>query len=146
MSITPRQFDQLSEMGISLWQSRALQNSQKNIHKNVEKRSPDNYQKQNKKSFTHLCKQKIFSDILLCLSITIAEVSVQSDHLNMGLFKWYFIDEEAKQSTDKIRTSEITTLIHCTDNKLISPSIDVVAQSASLKKQLWYTIAKHLLS
>jgi len=128
MAITSKQFDQLTEMGISLWQSRGSDNTD-----NVEKES---YQLQNQQSLTALTKQVLFGDILRSLNLTIGEVKAQNDHLDVGLFNWYFIDE-------KLHKEQLT--INCIENKLISPSLEIIAQSASLKRQLWQTIARNLL-
>ena len=143
MAITSRQFEQLSEMGISLWQSRTSQNTKhtKQAH----------YLPQNPQSLTELSKQKIFSDILLSLNLTVGEVKAQDNHLDVGLFNWYFLDEnpneELNEELDNTPKNcpEERTLIHYLDNKLVSPSINLIAQSANLKKQLWHTITNNLL-
>jgi hypothetical protein len=132
MAITSRQFDQLSEMGISLWQHRNL-NSQATISK-------QQYAPQNQQSLDNLAKKTIFNDILLSLNLTIGEVNVQDNHLDVGMFNWYFIYDDTEQAnrvdTDNIMYSE---------SKLITPNIETIAQSAILKKQLWHTITKNLL-
>ncbi len=132
MAITSRQFDQLCEMGISLWQKRDLNNQNKADNKQ--------YAQQNQQSLDNLAKKTIFSDILLSLNLTVGEVSVQSNHLDVGIFNWYFISEDTEQATQSQQNK-----INYTDNKLITPSIDTIAQSATLKKQLWHTITKNLL-
>ena len=137
MAITSKQFDQLSEMGISLWQSRTKENAEQEAH--------DNYLPQNQQSLTTLTKQKLFSDILLSLNLTVGEVKYQNNHLDVGLFNWYFLNEHPKEEVGQGHSPELSSMISCVDNKLISPSIETIAQSASLKKQLWQTVAKHLL-
>jgi len=139
MAITSKQFEQLNEMGISLWQSRAANNIDDNQQKN--------YLAQNQKSLTSLSKQKLFNDILRSLNLSIGEVKAQNDHLDAGLFNWYFLDKEldkehSHKSNDE-HTKELT--ISCIDHKLISPNIETIAQSAILKKQLWHTLANNLL-
>lgn len=133
MSISPRQFDQLTEMGISLWQSRPQCNENKT--------EQNNYLLQDQQSLTNLSKQRFFKDILLSMDVTIGEINVLNDHLDVGLFNWYFRAGALEDSTE-----ESAPLIYCTNNKLVSPSIDLISQSASLKKQLWHTISNHLLS
>ncbi len=141
MAITSRQFDQLSEMGISLWQSRARQST--------EQTEQDDYLPQNQQSLTHLSKQKLFSDILLSLNLTLGEVKAQDNHLDVGLFNWYFINKELngeiKEKAAQADSPDEKPLIHCIENKLVTPSIETIAQSASLKKQLWHILANHLL-
>jgi DNA polymerase III psi subunit len=141
MAITSRQFDQLSEMGISLWQSRKRQNT--------EQTKQDDYLPQNQQSLTTLSKQKLFSDILLSLSLTLGEVKAQDNHLDVGLFNWYFLNRElngeVKEKAAQAGSPQQKPLIHCIDNKLVTPSIETIAQSANLKKQLWHIITKHLL-
>lgn len=133
MSITSRQFEQLSAMGINLWQ--------KKMHKQVDKvtaKSPQVYAKPN---LTDLAKQLIFNDILLSLNLSISDVNAQHDHLDVGLFNWYFCANHLSQTTDNSHK----TAIGFVDNKLFSPSIETIAASTILKKQLWQTIAGNLL-
>jgi len=151
MAITSRQFEQLSEMGISLWQSRTPQNTEKN----TEHTRQNDYLPQSQQSLTELSKQKIFSDILLSLNLTVGEVKAQNNHLDVGLFNWYFLNEELDKAFNEKLDEELDNkpkgcpdekpLIHCLENKLVSPSIETIAQSANLKKQLWHTITNNLL-
>ena len=132
MTITSRQFDQLSEMGISLWQSRNITSQDNEVS--------ELYTSLNQQSLDEIAKKTIFSDILLSLILTIGEVSVQNNHHDVGMFNWYFIYDDTEQAnrvdTDNIMYSE---------SKLITPNIETIAQSAILKKQLWHTITKNLL-
>ncbi|MBL4765463.1 MAG: DNA polymerase III subunit psi [Colwellia sp.] len=133
MSINQRQYQQLSEMGISLWQHKptAFQNissTQNNSEYNIR------YLKHNIESLAALSKQTFFTDILLALELSIGEVTAQTDHLDLGLFNWFFYADQDKTSS-----------IHCADNKLISPSIELIRKSHALKKQLWQTITTNLL-
>jgi DNA polymerase III psi subunit len=61
-------------------------------------------------------------------------VTARKDHLDLGLFNWFFYTEQNK-----------TTVIHYSDNKLKSPSIELIRKSPALKKQLWQTITTNLL-
>jgi DNA polymerase III psi subunit len=138
MSINQRQYQQLSEMGISLWQHRplAFQNDSStqlgfNQHDSADK---INYLKQDVESLAALTKKTFFTDLLLTLELSIGEVTAQKDHLNLGLFNWFFYTDENKKIA-----------IHCADNKLISPSIEIIRKSPALKKQLWQTITTNLL-
>jgi len=132
MAITSRQFDQLCEMGINLWQKRDLNSQNKEDSKQ--------YAHQNQQSLDNLAKKTIFSDILLSLNLTVGEISAQNNYLDVGMFNWYFISEDTEQATQPVQNK-----ISYTGNKLITPSIDTIAQSATLKKQLWHTITKNLL-
>lgn len=136
MAITTRQFDQLSEMGISLWQSRTRQHAEQN----TEQTKQNDYLPQNQQSLTELSKQKLFSDILRSLNLTIGEVKAQGNHLDVGLFNWYFLSNKGLDERPKNKT-----IIHCLGSKLVSPSINIIAQSSALKKQLWHTITNNLL-
>ena len=132
MTITSRQFDQLSEMGISLWQSR-----NNNSHDNEDS---EQYTLQTQQSLDKIAKKTIFSDILLSLNLSIGEINVQNNHLDVGMFNWFFIDKDTEQLAEDEQKA-----ITYTDNKLITPNIETIAQSAILKKQLWHTITKNLL-
>jgi len=136
MTITSRQFEQLTEMGIDLWQSR--------LSCDIEDTQQNNFLAQSPQSLTSLTKQKLFSDILHSLNLTIGEVKAQDDHLDIGLFNWYFVDKELNENSIEETTQE-NAIINCIDNKLISPCIETIAQSANLKKQLWHAIANNLL-
>jgi len=135
MAITSRQFEQLTEMGIDL-------------SCNIDDKEKNNYLAQNQQSLTSLTKQKLFSDILHSLNLTIGEVKAQNDHLDVGLFNWYFLNEELDEKLNESRKEKAVqeeSIINCIDNKLITPCIETIAQSAKLKKQLWHTIANNLL-
>ena len=136
MAITAQQFEQLSEMGISLWQSRAANN--------IDNKTQNNYIAQSQQSLTTLTEQTLFTDILRCLNLTLGEVKAQDDHLDVGLFNWYFVDKKHDNVLNDKSLQKAQT-INCINNKLISPSIDIIAQSTQLKKQLWHTIANNLM-
>jgi len=133
MAVNQRQFDQLTEMGISLWQHKNTI-SDHNLSINNGVIQEDSYIEQTDKYLSNLAKQKIFIDILLSLGLSIGEVSYKKDHLDLGLFNWFFSSTKHDESS-----------INCTDNNLISPSIEFISQSPALKKQLWKIIAKNLL-
>ncbi len=122
MSITSRQFDKLCEMGISLWQ-----------HKDENNKTIDDLVKSQ-----HICainlqqltQHPLFSDIMLSIGLSLGEVTQQNDHLNLGLFNWYFTSNENAQ-------------IQWSEQQLITPSLDNIAQSPTLKKQLWHILSNH---
>lgn len=131
MSITTKQFDQLTEMGIDLWQGRASCC--------IDDTKQYNFITHSQQNLTNLTKKKLFSDILRSLNLTIGEVKAQDDHLDVGLFNWYFLNKNIDENQKK------EPVISFINNKLISPDIEIIAQSTNLKKQLWHTIANNLL-
>jgi len=126
MSIDQRQFQQLSEMGIKLWQRREISDK-----RNSSKLSQTTYQSVDLAS---LVNNVCFSDILQAFNLTIAEINQRGDHLDLGLVNWYFID------TDNKDEMKITLL----NNKLVTPTINYISQSVKFKKQLWQTINQQL--
>jgi len=67
----------------------------------------------------------------LASKLSIGEINHQNDHLDCGLFNWYFIDKTSK--------SEICW--H--EQQLFTPSITDIANSPMLKKQLWQMLSNH---
>jgi len=122
MSISQHQFEQLTEMGISLWQRRTSDTANETAA--LESTS---YIDINLKD---LAKQQLFNDILLSTGLSIGEIHQQDDHLDFGLFNWYFTANTEQSSEPK---NEIQWLEH----HLITPSIDDISKSPALKKQLW---------
>lgn len=124
MSINQKQFEQLSEMGISLWQRRDLNNA------DATSSVTSNFIEVESSS---LSKNQIFNDILLAINSSIGEVTFQDKHLDLGIFNWYFTNNE--EASDKVTWS---------DQKLISPAIEQIANSPQLKKQLWDILSKEI--
>ncbi|TWX69840.1 DNA polymerase III subunit psi [Colwellia demingiae] len=122
MSINQHQFEQLSEMGISLWQHRTSDTPK------------DNAQTQSKHyldiDLKYLASQQLFNDILLAIGLSIGEINHQSDHVDLGLFNWYFT---ATSSHNEIKWVE---------QQLFTPSITELSKSPVLKKQLWQLLTK----
>lgn len=129
MSINQRQFEQLTEMGISLWQTRNSDNKQSSPNSN------SLYLKQSSVTLKKLTEITFFIDILTCFNLSIGEVTPQTDHLDCGLFNWFFSAQINMPTTEPIQWC---------DNKLISPSIELLSKSPALKKQLWQTIMNNL--
>ena len=77
-----------------------------------------------------LAKQQLFTDILLSAGLSIGEVNHQGDHLDLGLFNWYFLADSSK---DEIQWLE---------QQLFTPSIANISKSPALKKQLWQLLDK----
>ena len=133
MSINQRQYQQLTEMGVSLWQHNpiAFQNTP-SIQNNAEHET--SYLKLDIDSLAALTKLTFFTDLLLTFELSIGEITAQKDHLDLGLFNWFFYDNENE-----------AVPIRCSDNNLMSPSIELIRKSPALKKQLWQTITTKLL-
>jgi hypothetical protein len=133
MNINQRRFNQLTEMGISLWQHKesAFEDSSTNKSDVLKQ---DNFIQQTSLSLNELAKQRVFLDIIQSLGLSIGEVNYKKDHLDLGLFNWYFTSQTPNNN-----------VIHCTDNNLITPSISIISQLPDLKKQLWKTIMNTLL-
>ena len=127
MSIDQRQFEQLTEMGIKLWQRKETSEQKKS-----NKLNQNNYQTVD---LNTLANNGCFKDILLALNLTIGEIKAQTDHLDLGLVNWYFIDSKGGGE------EKVTYL----NNKLITPTINLISQSVKLKKQLWQTISQQLI-
>ncbi|MGL1959145.1 MAG: DNA polymerase III subunit psi [Colwellia sp.] len=123
MSISQRQFNQLNEMGIGLWQQRVPKSETESINGHTNVINID---------LNKLSQNPLFSDIILSAGITLGEVVVQTDHLNLGLFDWYFYESQ-------------NTELHCSNNKLFTPNINIIAKSPHLKKQLWQVIESQIL-
>ena len=127
MSITSRQFEQLTEMGISLWQRRGQNN------KNQTSQEPNIYQAI---ELSSLAKEHCFTDILLAMNISIGEVKVHQNGLDLGLFNWYFLADK----------SEISSMnISFNNNVLVTPSMASFSQHPELKKQLWHLLSTEIL-
>ena len=129
MSINQDQFDKLSAMGISLWQSRAentiteSESFTSKKHLNIDLKA--------------LLKQQLFTDILLAIGLSVGEVNLQEDHLDLGLFNWFFTDDikSGLLNTEEQNTTE--PLIRWSKQQLFTPSMTEIAKSPAMKKQLW---------
>ena len=123
MSINQQQYEQLTEMGINLWQLRS--------HANQNETASDNSKVYLDINLSELAQKQIFRDILLATKLSIGEITHQGDHLDFGLFNWYFTDDTS------------TNEIHWHEQQLYTPSITSIAKSAMLKKQLWQVLSNH---
>ncbi|MEI6895711.1 MAG: hypothetical protein V5789_14025 [Colwellia sp.] len=125
MSISQHQFEQLTEMGISLWQSRSRDNQD-----NAKQALSINYIDTD---LAELINQQVFTDIVLASGLSMGEISHQGNHIDLGLFNWYF-SENSPQSEILWR-----------DQQLITPPIEKISTSPRLKKQLWHVLSKQAL-
>lgn len=124
MTISQQHFDALNAMGIPLWQRRSIEN---NISNDLASDS-SSQEKYLAVDFATLCNQNIFLDILAALDLTTAEVKALDQTIDLGFINWHF------GATDEISLS---------NGNLITPPIENIAQSPSLKRALWSVISEH---
>tara|TARA_B110000467_G_scaffold19331_1_gene16974 strand:+ start:170 stop:547 length:378 start_codon:yes stop_codon:yes gene_type:complete len=124
MSIDQRQFEQLSEMGISLWQRRDTDEEKTSL--NPEKKHSQSF------SLNDLINTQCFNDILIAFNLTIGEIKQKEDHLDLGLLNWYFTEN----------SDENDATMSLLNNTLITPHVKLMSQSVKLKKQLWQLISQ----
>ena len=132
MSINQDQFEKLSEMGISLWQSRV-----ENTISDTESETTKSYLNID---LNTLLAQQLFTDILLSAGLSVGEVNLQDDHLDLGLFNWFFTDDintDDKSAENQSTVNTTEPLIRWSEQQLFTPSITEIAKSPVLKKQLW---------
>ena len=130
MSINQQQFEHLTEIGISLWQRRAVDNS--TIEEPTSKADPVNFEHID---LNTLANHQLFTDILLSTGLSIGEIHQQDDHLDLGLFNWYFQETKDDKTHAEIRWS---------GQQLITPPINQLAKSPTLKKQLWQILVSKI--
>lgn len=134
MAVNERQFSLLNEMGIQLWQRRALPLSTPITDKHVNiAANKDSDDKRNTNSeliidFQKLSKTPLFLDIINCLSVSVGEVTCLNNVLNLGLINWQFHDDDE------------ASIISLDKNLLVTPPFAIISQSSQLKRQLWQTI------
>ena len=131
MKISSRQFKQLTEIGITLWQSRHAESIMTNDQAKATTTNNCNEIHQTI-DLANLAKKQCFNDILIAMDLSPGEIKVEKHHLNLGLFNWSF---RANKSDD------ITFI----NNQLCSPEIDIIAKSPVLKMQLWHAISTKIL-
>ncbi len=124
MSINQYQYEQLTEMEISLWQAR--------IPLNLNKKKQHDYLSVN---LSDLSSNQLFNDVLQSIGISLGEITPQKKHLNLGLFNWYFCVTNQGDLFD----------INYLNNRLITPDLTSISHSTKLKRQLWKTITNNLL-
>jgi len=129
MCINQRQFEQLTEMGINLWQTRINDNKQSSSNNN------QLYLEQDSITLKKLTKLTFFTDMLTCFNLSIGEVTSKTDHIDCGLFNWFFTEQINPLTANSIQWR---------NNKLISPSVELLSESPVLKKQLWQTLMNNL--
>jgi len=116
--INQRQFSHLQEIGITLYQRKALNNANEENHSSVNI------------DIDAVTNDLLFADILQSLSLSLADIELHTRHIDMGLFNWHFHEQDA---------------ITCSENQLVTPTLATIKSSTSLKQALWHTIYNHLL-
>ncbi|WP_448212734.1 DNA polymerase III subunit psi [Colwellia sp. MEBiC06753] len=109
--ISAQAFDKLSAMGIPLYQQRSKEASP------VESFLPV--------VPAEVANSTLFNDLLLAINVTPSEVTFTDNTIDLGLINWRFVE------TDTVSLNK---------NQLLSPSIERISQSVTLKKQLWHLI------
>jgi len=122
MTVSSRQFNHLTEMGIQLWQRKSL------ALESAELEEPD--QASVEICFSSLLQSQFFLDILSCLNVSQDEVIQEKNTLRLGLFNWNFTLDNS---------------IDFKDNTLFTPELSAMTASKLLKAQLWQTIVKNNL-
>lgn len=87
-------------------------------------------------TMAELSESQLFKDLLIHLSLSIGEVELTAEHINLGFINWRMLADEQKDST----------AINLTNGLLISPSLQTVSQSVALKRQLWSTLQTSVVS
>lgn len=116
--INARQFKQLKEMGITLYQQREPHSHNTNTSDSI---SVD---------LSGIQHDAFFNDILSCISLSFGEVTIHPSSMDLGLFNWCFHDK---------------SVIEYQNHVLMTPPLTQLKDSPSMKKALWHTIYKNLL-
>jgi hypothetical protein len=121
MSVTERQFQHLSAMGIDLWQQKApaCADSSTTDYAQI--------------SLAELSNNRLFQDLLASIQLSPSELSCNGQQLNLGLFNWQFSPTAAQQQTQ----NEPIMHFDQQHSTLTTPLLERIAQSSALKKQLW---------
>lgn len=149
MSISERQFTLLQAMGITVWQRRCLsvqpvkaiaantasaesvsldtvdaknqQTTMPNEAVNCQVSTTDN----SKLDLKTLLAQQLFTDIIHCLGVDHADLSIQNNQIDLGMINWQFSQNKN---------------IEFDHNCLTTPDLETIANSVELKKSLWQSI------
>ncbi|WP_076418294.1 DNA polymerase III subunit psi [Colwellia sp. UCD-KL20] len=125
MTITKRQFNHLNEMGIKVWQQRNSSEEQLAGNPNTSQAlSPFIDPKL-------LTQHLLFTDILQSINVSIGEITIKNNVIDLGLFNWQFIETES---------------ITFANSTLSTPVITAFENSVKLKKELWKTLQQKVLN
>jgi DNA polymerase III psi subunit len=81
MTLSQQQFDQLTAMGIQLWQPKTLTSAEDNL-------------------LQQLKQSQLFSDVLLCLGISFEQLSCTQGQLTLDTLTWRFTELNKVQFND----------------------------------------------
>ena len=148
MSINKRQFELLQAMGITVWQRRNLRShnlpvtsselvektdhvndSVNGVNQQLSSSQTSTKAADNRETITidlhALLKQPLFHDIIRCLGISSADLSINNNQIDLGIINWQFtLNEQIELKHNCLKTPKLTTL----------------ANSPILKKSLWQAI------
>lgn len=127
MTITKRQFNYLNEMGINVWQQRNTLNALETSDAENTKTLQPTLLPIDASSLT---QHVMFTDILQCLGLSLGEVTIENNVINLGLFNWQFIENDT---------------VSFTNNTLSTPELNTFITRKTLKKDLWLTIQQEVL-
>tara|TARA_R110000737_G_scaffold261720_1_gene269829 strand:+ start:105 stop:569 length:465 start_codon:yes stop_codon:yes gene_type:complete len=148
MSINKRQFELLQAMGITVWQRRDLSGHSPTVSTSDPVEKADHVsdsgngvteqlsssQTSNEKTPNNgsiaidlkaLLKQPLFHDIIRCLGVSSADLSINHNQIDLGIINWQFTSNEE---------------IELKHNCLKTPELATLANSPILKKSLWQSI------
>ena len=115
MALSERQFNYLSEMGITVWCAQQTINNEessatasKNSLLAIEKVS--------------LEQSQLFADVLLYLDVTFSELTITQNKIAFELFNWSF-----SEAND----------IQLNQQELITPDLNKISTDIKMKKTLW---------
>lgn len=129
MSITQRQFKHLNEMGIMVWKHRNSDNKSNTSNDIASKYitsptiMPINQQ--------CLIEDLFFIDVLISVNLSVGDVNISNDTVDLGLFNWQFIQSEQLSFANSV---------------LYTPEINVLKSNIKLKRTLWHIIQQEVLS
>ena len=119
MQLTPRNFELLNAMEIPIWVQRD-RNSTDNNSVNEHIPVPEG-----------VAESQIFTDVLKALALTIEEICITDEQIDLGASLWCFTDKP-----------QITFV----GNKLLTPSHSIISANNQLKKTLWQTLQSNLIN
>ena len=119
MALTAKQFNYLNEMGISLWQQKTSQSETEatklaqNSHLAID--------------LVTLKNSQLFQDVLAYFQLSEGEFKVSDNRIQFDFFDWCFSVQDS---------------VSYANHQLITPDVTSIAQSVSLKKQLWQQLQR----
>ena len=131
MTISKRQFNLLNAMEIPLWVAKRssaapeIKEAQEVESTEIVEKTETTLKNIAQIELPLLSNNQLFKDILLTLGLSPVDISIESNILNLGLISWQF---------------SLQNTLNFENNCLISPTIEQLEQSTTLKRQLWQLI------